>query len=207
MRRRARFLLLAGLALLPAGCGGLLPQPAPPPALYRLTPANVAPATGAPIPLQLLVEAPTAPAAIDTTRIALSRGPTSVDYFADAAWTDRAPRLVQGLIAESLESAGRIEAVARDTLELRADALLLSDLRHFEAEYRGGGPPVVRIQIDCQLVKMPERSIVATRSFAAEAPAGKNETAAIVDAFNDASHEILRQIAPWAAAGLAGMAR
>ncbi|HXP31727.1 MAG TPA: ABC-type transport auxiliary lipoprotein family protein [Stellaceae bacterium] len=207
MRRRARLLVLAGLALLPVGCGGLLPPPAPPPALYRLSPANIAREGGAPLQLQLLVEAPTAPAAIDTTRIALSRGPTSVDYFADAAWTDRAPRLVHALIAEALESAGRIEAVARDTLELRADALLLSDLRHFEAEYHGGGPPAIRIEIDCRLVKMPERSIIATRSFAAEVAAGTNETAAIVDGFNEASHEILRQIAPWAAASLAGVAR
>jgi cholesterol transport system auxiliary component len=193
MRRRLALFLVAGLALLQASCGGLLPPPPPPPALYR-------------IPLQLLVETPTAPAAIDTTRIALSRSPTRIDYFADAAWTDEAPRLLQGLIAESLERSGRIAAVARDTLELRADALLLSDLRHFEAEYRGSGPPAIHVQIDCRLVEMPERNIIASRSFAAEAPARENETAAVVDAFNEAVHNLLRQMAPWVAQNLATLA-
>ena len=38
--------------------------------------------------------------AADTTRVALSRSPTTLGYFANAAWGDRAPVMVQGLSIE-----------------------------------------------------------------------------------------------------------
>ena len=204
-----RRLSAAALLLALAGCASILPQPAPVPQLYRLTPAAVAaPAPRrTPVPLQLLVDVPSAPAAIDTQRLALSRGPTRLDYFAAAAWTDTAPRMLQSLIVSSLESAGGIKAVARDTLELLADVVLMSDLQHFEAAYQGAGPPTIRIEIACRLVRMPDRSIVAARRFTATAPARANDVPAIVDAFNDAFHQVMRQIEPWTAASLGSLAR
>ena len=93
MRSLPLALLAAAVAL--AGCSDILPKPAPPPALYRLTAAGDFPAGGAPASIQLLIEAPSAEAALDTPRIALSRSATTLDYFADSAWTDRLPALWQ----------------------------------------------------------------------------------------------------------------
>jgi cholesterol transport system auxiliary component len=116
--------------------------------------------------------------------------------------------MVQSLIVESLENTGRIEAVARDTLELRADALLMPDLRHFEAEYSGNADvPVVRVEFGCRLVKMPERNILAIKVFSATAPAARNDVPAVVDAFNQAFHDAMRQVGPWVAANLAPISR
>jgi len=197
--------LLAAVLLLPAGCGGLLPKPLPPPALYRLTALPPAAGAVAPLPLQLLVDVPSAPAALDTERIALSRGPNSIDYFANAAWTDRAPLLIQSLLVESLENAGRIRGVARQSAELRADALLMADLRRFEAVYAGKDAPEVHVELECRLVRMPERTILAEKLFDGSAPAAENETPAIVAAFDTAWHQVMGDIATWTAASLAQM--
>ena len=203
----ARVMSAALLLLLAASCSSILPKPAPPPALYHLAPLPEAPQAHAGIDAQLLVDVPAAPAALDTARIAVSRSAYALDYLADAAWTDRAPLMVQSLIVESLENAGEIRVVARQSPELRADAVLVVDLRRFEAEYQGAGPPEMHVQLDCRLVRMPDRIVLAVKSFDGTARATANDTPAIVAGFNDAFQATMRQLAPWAADSLTTMKR
>ncbi len=192
-----RRLLLALVALAPASCS-LLPSGGPAPRIYTLTPAADFPAAGnRRVPWQLLVDVPTATSALDTERIALSRSATTVDYFAGAVWTDRAPVLVQSLLVESFENSGRITAIARESLALRADYILRPELRHFEAVYGGSAAPMVKVAIGIKLVKMPDRSITAQRSFEATVAAPENQVPAIVDAFDQALHQVMRDIVEW----------
>jgi cholesterol transport system auxiliary component len=197
----ARRILLAGLALAPAACSGLLPQGSAPPKLYRLTPVSEFPPRGPRLSGQILVDVPASTAALDSDRIALSRSPVTLDYFADAAWTDRAPLMVQSLIVQSFENSARVSAIARESLALKADYVLLPELRHFEAEYADAGPPAAHIQIGLKRVKMPERAIAGQQSFEARKAASENQMPAIVDAFNAALHEVMGQIVQWALTG------
>ena len=192
-----RRLLLAALTLAPAGCGSLLPTGGAPPKLYTLTPASDF-AAGPPVRSQLLVDVPVSPAALDTERIALSRSAITIDYYAEAAWTDRAPLMVQSLLVQSFENSGRITAIGRESLALRADYVLRPEMRLFEAEYRDGATPSARVAIGVKLVKLPERVIVAQRNFEAAAPATANQMVAIVESFDTALHEAMRQIVDWA---------
>jgi cholesterol transport system auxiliary component len=198
MNPPSRRIFIAALALAPAACSSLLPAGAAPPKLYTLTPATDFPPDGAHVAWQLLVDVPASAVALDTDRIALSRSATTIDYFADAAWTDRAPLLVQSLLVQSFENSGRITAIARESLALRADYILRPELRHFEAEYAGGGTPSAHVQIGAKLVKMPERTIVAQQRIDTRAPARENQTPAIVEAFNAALHEAMRKLVDWA---------
>lgn len=194
-----RRLLLAGLAMTPAACS-VLPSGGPAPKLYTLTPVAKFP-PGAPVSWQLLVEVPASTAALNTERIALKRSPTTVDYFADAAWTDRAPLLVQELIVQSFEDSGRIAAVARQSLSLSADYILDPELRNFEADYAATGgeaPPAIHVRIDARLVRMPDRAIIASRSFDATVRAAENSVPAVVDAFNAAFHQVAQPLVEWA---------
>lgn len=200
-------LLCLSLACAVASCGGLLPKPAQPPQLYTLTPATDFSPGRAPVAAQLLIDLPQAPAALDTTRIALSRSPTTIDYFADAAWTDRLSALVQSLLVASLENSHRISAIGREDSSLRADAILMSDLRHFEAVYSGSDPPQLRIEMNLRLVKMPERNILAQRDFVLTRAATRNDLPVIVDDFNRAWHELVPQIADWIADQLSQVRR
>ncbi len=197
MSRVSRRLVLAGLALTPAACGSLLPQGGAPPNLYTLTTATGFPPGGAAVAWQLVVDTPTSTAALDTERIALSRSSTTLDYFADAAWIDRAPLMVQTLLVQSFENSGRIAAVARDSLALRADYVLQSELRHFEADYAAAAAPRAHVEIAARLIRTSDRVILARQSFDASVEAAENRTPVIVDAFNAAFHEAARRLVDW----------
>lgn len=202
-------LAIAGLALLALGaCGNILPQPAPPPSLYRLTAAHDFPPPSArPIAAQLLIDAPAAEAALDTTRIALTRSATTLDYFADAAWTDRLSTMLQALLVQSLDNAHRFAAVGLQGGALRADVVLVTELRHFEASYASDGPPRWRVELTAKLVKLPERTIIADHAFSGDEAAARNDVPAIVDAADVAWRRVAGEIADWSATALAPRAR
>jgi cholesterol transport system auxiliary component len=192
-RRRALSLgLLVGLA----SCASLLiDKPKP---LFQLTPKSTYPAGLPHLAGQLLVDLPLAPGGLDTARIALSRSPVSIDYFADGEWTDRATRLVQTALLESFENSRTVTAIDRETIGLGADLVLKSELRHFEAVYDSpNGPPQVWVVLNLRLVKMPERKIIAQQSFEARAPAAANRIGDIVLAFDEALGKVMKETVVW----------
>ena len=197
-----RTILRAGLGALGSpllqSCAGLLPTIGVAPQIYVLTPKTTFPATLPTVSKQLLVDRPNAPAEFDTARIALSHSPTSIDYFADAAWSDRAPAMLQTLLIESFEQTGHIQAVSRDFAILRADYLLMSELRRFEALYAAGQPqPTILVRLLVRLVKMPERSIIGEALAERRATAAHNTMPAIVEAFDEALGGTMKELVEW----------
>ena len=89
---------------------------------------------------QLAVEAPAAAANLNTGRIAIAPTHTSSDYYAKAAWTDRAPLMVQTRIVDSFENTRKIVAVTRDSINVRANYVLQPDLRNLKAWLPGNIP-------------------------------------------------------------------
>ena len=181
-----------------AGCA--LPGFSPPPQLFTLTPKNTF-IEGLPtITDQILIETPVAAAGLDTGRIALSRSATTLDYFAGVSWTDRAPAMVQTLMVESFENSGRAVSVGRDTIGLRADYVLKSELREFQAEYAGANdsnPPRIHVRINAKLVAMPRRNIEAGKTFEALEPARSTNFQDIIAAYDDALGKVLRRLVEW----------
>ncbi len=183
------------------GAGALaacsLPGTGEPPKLFTLTPKS----TFAPdLPRgdwQLAIEAPVAPGGIDTTKIAVQRSPLTLEYFARAAWTDTAPRMVQTLLLESFENTGKLVAVGRESSSLRPDYLLKVDLREFQAEFRGGPAPVARVRLSVRLVRLPERNVVASFSHEGIEQAASPAIEKVVEAFDDALGSVLRRVAEW----------
>src|SRR5882672_1371954 len=130
--RIIRLAWLACLALALPACS--LPGAGEPPQLYTLTPKSTFEPSLPKVEWQLIVERPVASSGLNSQRIALQRSPVMVDYFARANWTDTAPQLVQTLLIESFENTGKITAVTRETSQLRADYILQTELREFQAE-------------------------------------------------------------------------
>jgi cholesterol transport system auxiliary component len=191
-----RFTALAPIAA--TSCtSGLLGGSAPP-RIYVLSPKSTFAANLPMVMRQLLVEQPETSAEFDTARIALSNAPMTLDYFADAAWPDRAPAMVQRLLIESFEQSGKISAVSRDIAALRADYLLLSDLRRFVAIYAGAnGPPTVHVRILVRLVKMPDRNIIGQQSGERRIAAPQNDLPSIVATFDDALGGVMKDLVEW----------
>ncbi|MGE5146908.1 MAG: ABC-type transport auxiliary lipoprotein family protein [Candidatus Eiseniibacteriota bacterium] len=204
MLRRARaarpVLVLAAVALaaLGAGCNSIIPgADVAPPKLYSLTPKNTFPPNLPTVKWQLVVEPPNAAASLNTTRIALRQTPITLDYYARAVWTDTAPRLFQTKIIESFENSKKIISVGRDAVGLRSDYVLKTELRHFEALYFDGPMPVVYVEVNAKMVKMPERVIIANQTWSRKITSASPSLDDVVLAFDDASGKILKRIVEW----------
>jgi cholesterol transport system auxiliary component len=190
-----RALVLAALAAPLAACS--LPGGGEPPQLYTLTPKSTFPDDLPRADWQLAVEMPIAAGGLDTSRIALQRTPVTLDFFARAAWTDTAPRMVQTLLIESFENTGKIVGVSRDSAALRPDYLLKIDLREFQAEYFDPGHPKVHVRLSMRLVRMPERVILASFSHGEHVPAERGDLRAIAEAFDEALGRAMRRAVEW----------
>ncbi|MEX0810333.1 MAG: ABC-type transport auxiliary lipoprotein family protein [Dongiaceae bacterium] len=184
----------AGLTAMVAGCG-IFPEVNDPIELYTLTPKSSFPDNLPVVDWQLVVEAPTAPAGTDTARIALSRTPFTLEYFAKVGWTDRAPEMVQTLLIESFESTGKIVGVGMESIGLRADYLLKTDLREFQAVYEEGNEiPSVLVRVSALLIRMPQRRIHASLAPEARVTAAGTGFTDVISAFDDALGTVLRDI-------------
>jgi len=195
--RLSRRWLLGAASLALTGCASLLGL-GPAPHLYRVTLKSTYPVNLPHLSGQLLVDVPSAPAGLDTARIALSRSAVSIDYFADSEWIDRVPLMVQTALLDSFESSGAITAIDREAIGLRADLILKTDIRHFEALYDSRDrPPEVWVEISARLVDPSGRDVVAHASFERRKQAQGSDIAQIVPAFDDALGGVMEDIVGW----------
>jgi cholesterol transport system auxiliary component len=195
--RISRRWLAGAMAVLFPGCASLLGLP-PSPHLYRVTPKSTYPANLPHMPTQILVDVPIAPAGLDASRIALSRSPISIDYFADSEWTERVPLLVQTALLESFENSGAIAAIDRESIGLRADFILKTEIRHFEALYDSpNAAPEVWVAIIARLVNPSGRDIVAHASFERRERAAANDMGHVVLSFDNALGAVMGDIVVW----------
>jgi len=186
---------IGATALALSGCAALRPQA--PPQLYVLRP-DFGALMGTPIRWRLAVAAPDAVASLDTPRIALTRSATTMDYFANAAWTDRVPLLLQRLLIQAFDVSGRIVSVDRDTAGLESDYVLETEIREFQARYASAnGAPEITVAVQAKLVRMPNREIAGGVFMTEQATAAENNLDAIVTAFNRASGAALSKIVGW----------
>ena len=189
--------LVGAVAGILAACDAVVPGRGPLPDLYRLTPKSTFAADLPTVEWQLLLESPLTNASIDTTRIGLRRSSTSVEYYARSSWSDRAPEMIQTLMIESFENSERIVAIGRDSIALRADYILKTDLREFQAEYMAGPNPQVHLALIARLVKMPRRAIIGTKKFESVVEARADTMEAVIAAFDLALGKVLKRLVEW----------
>lgn len=192
-----RALMLGAAVLILAGCSGL-PLGGPPPQLYTLSPKSTFPPDLPSVDWQLGIDQPTSPAGLATTRIAVARGPHSIDYYAGVQWIDDAPNMVQRLLIESFENSRRIVGVGRESISLRSDFVLQMELREFQAHYANGvEAPTINVRLSVKLVRMPQRHIVAAATMERLLPSPDNRMSSIIETFDQALGKVLRDIVVW----------
>lgn len=195
----ARALLLTVLAVAATGCSVLSGPPQR--NLYQVTPATGFPAGLPHATVQLRIDTPSAAAGLDTERIALSRTPVSLDYFADSVWAERLPEMLRTALVESFENSGAVDAVGSGAFGLNADFELKPEIREFTAVYDSAtganGAPTTTVALALKLVKMPERTIVAQTTVSDRQVAAGNEIQSIVVAFNAAAGRAMNRAVVW----------
>jgi cholesterol transport system auxiliary component len=184
--------LTASLAL--GGCITVFPKSAPV-QLYRFgeQPPQIAPASGQPFNLTRSTTVFVRSAQGDA--ILTSNGAETA-YVAGARWIS--PAVV--LFDEAVDRAFNAGSVAR--LVPRGDtgvmgAILKLDVEVFEARYSGAGAPTATVRVRAVLTRVFDRTVVADQTFDAQAQAADNRMGAIVQAYDQATSNVIGQIVTW----------
>lgn len=195
------------LCVLP-GCTTIagLSAAATPNELYVLTPKSTFDRNLPSLRYQIAVEEPTATAAVDTDQIAVQPTPLRVQYLPAARWIDRAPLIVQALMIESFENSGKVPAVGSSAIGLRADFLIVTDIREFQANVPTDNPdsPLqVDVRLNIKLIDAFSDRIISSRSFEEFSLSPTDGAVDIVGAFDAALGDTLRDAVEWSIRELA----
>lgn len=185
------------------GCAGLgtLKQAAKPNDLYLLTPKSTFSSALPRIQKQIVVEEPTATAAVNTDQIAIQPTPLQVQYLPRARWVDRAPLIVQTLLIESFENSGKVAAVGRSTVGLRADYVIAPDLREFQgivvADPENGDKIRIEVRMNIKVIDEYDDKIIASNSFQENVISASDQTSDLIKAFDLALGRAMRDAVEW----------
>ena len=100
--------------------------------VYDLTAPTQFPAIAGAPRGQLIVAEPTALIVFETRKFLVRPNPSDEPTFANAEWSDNAPKLLQAKIIQSFENAGLSKTVSRPAEGLVADKQLAIDIRKFQ---------------------------------------------------------------------------
>ena len=190
-------LSIATLALL-AGCSILGSGPQGGPAtIYAPNVRVAADASWPSVDWSLAIAPPSAARVVDGARIAVRPTPDELQVYKGAVWAQSTTGLLEDALLHALEDSGRIASVARQGAGIRAEYRLLTDLRHFEADYAGQAVPSATIEVNAKLMRMRDQHIVATRTFLQTQPATGVEVPQVATAFEQALSTITRDLAGW----------
>jgi cholesterol transport system auxiliary component len=186
------FIPLGALAL--ASCVSVLPDA--PPASARYLVADVAMETSASTASWTLgVEEPDATLAYNTAKIALTRAPGRVEYYAGGEWVDRAPRLFGVALVRSFENTGAIRGVGNRLSLPVSTYVLQTDIRRLGVRMTDA-EPVAEVEVFARLTN--GRSVIhASKLFRASAPVAADSAAAAASALDASLSAIQREIVAW----------
>jgi len=186
--------------LLLAGCSGGLKSNLPIAQVYVLrpswsAPAASLPASAAPDAGSVQVTLPLAAAGLSSDSIVVLRPGERLDYYGAARWAGAAPAMLQTLAIDALRASKRFSLVESDAGPFAADYVLSLELRHFEAEYTGAGPPTVHVALVCTLGRRTDRDVIASFDADSRVTADADRMQSVVAAFERATGEALSQLA------------
>ena len=199
--RRRRFAVMAAAAsvLLLAACSGILKSHLPLSQIYVLRPTWPAPAgaTSAAPPAAGTVQVtlPLATAGLATDGIVVLRSGQRLDYYSGARWAAAAPGMLQSLAIDAVRASNRFAMVESDAGPFPSDYVLILELRHFEAEYTGSGPPTAHVALVCTLGRRGNRELIISFTTDSQATASADRMQAVVAAFERATGDVLTQMA------------
>jgi cholesterol transport system auxiliary component len=186
-----------------SGCAGLttLTTAATPTDLFTLTPKSTFDPSLPRLRQQIVVAEPTATAAVSNDRITVQPTPLKVEFLPGARWVDRAPAIIQTLLIESYENSGKVDAVGRSAVNLRADYLIVTDVREFQArtapDAQPNDPLQVQVRLNVKVVYADFDRIIASRSFEEIVNTKSDTPEDVAEAFDEALGAVMKDAVQW----------
>jgi cholesterol transport system auxiliary component len=196
--RPARLLVAATLCLALGGCISVFPK-AKPAQLYRFDGGPAQADTTLPAPGARVVARGNLrfQAAASTDRILTVTGPDTA-YIAGARWVSPAPVLFEEALIRAFQTSTG-PRLAEGGSTLRATQVLNLDVESFESRYDQGdkAAPEVVVQVRAQLLRSTDRSVIGEQLFTSAQRAGDNRVGPIVQAYDEAVHDVLGKLVAW----------
>jgi len=149
------------------------------------------------VPWQIRIDTPRSSDFLDSIRIAVRRENT-LQVFEAARWSDPVPDLLQGSLSQYFNNSGKITAVTGLDSNTASDALLLLDIRQFEAVYTDGdrsAAAVISVQAKIQSTKT--NRVLASKNFQVNIPAENKKIPQVMNAFDTALQQLSQDILAW----------
>ncbi len=201
-----RALTLAATLPLLASCGAIsaLSGAATPLDVLELQPpADLPVVARRPQARDVIIEEPTTSGALATDRIMIRPGPLQAQYLPDVRWSEDAPVMLQTLMLRALDTTQAFQYVGRRPLGPGGDFAIVTELVDFQAELSpdGDGARVV-VRMISRIVRERGLDIVATRTFAAAAPAASIGDQDLAVAFDAATGQVISEFTLWTLSAL-----
>lgn len=177
-------LLIAIIVSLIAGCGLPRPQQSTVKRTYLLqgNQAAAAPAAVSRPCVTLRITAPGSAPGFMTSRMAYTKEPQRLDYFAYHEWVDTPARMIASMIEHRIDHSGMFGAVVSGSSDVRADLRLDSELTGPLHDFNAGRSDVV-LKIKARLIDISSRSLLSSRTFSyVETSNGANPGAGVAAA-------------------------
>ncbi len=146
---------------------------------------------------QLAIAKPSAARLVDSPRISVRPTPGELEVYRGATWSQPATDLLEDTLLRGFEDSGRIDAVARIAAGIRSDYKLTTDVRRFEADYRGGDLPAATIELNAKLIHSLDQRVVAARTFVVAEPAASTDIPSVARAFETALDKVASELIGW----------
>lgn len=188
-----------GLTLLLAGCASLLEsEPASTYPLRGTAGTTVAAASSPAVAkdVAVAVERPIASGAIAGDRIVVEVD-RQLQFVSGARWEDNLPTLFAADMARVLQGKAGVDVVDAAQRAGRANFGLVTVIERMQVVLGDDYTGQAVTEVVARLVRLPDREIVATRNFRAEAPAANDAPDTLSRAISEATQETIAELAEW----------
>ena len=166
--------------------------------VYTPRVSSAATNTGTAVAWQIRIDVPHSSEFLDSTRIAVRRSDNTLQVFEAARWSDSVPDLLQSTLSQTFNDSGKITAVVGLDNNTSSDALLLLDIRQFEAVYEDNdkrASAVISVQAKIQSLK--SNRVIASKNFKVSIPAASNKIPDVMNAFDNSLQQASQDILSW----------
>lgn len=187
-------LLTAALA---TGCVSILPDPAPPPAVYRLE-ASTTPLDKIANPEIIRIDRPGAPQIFNANDIVVTMDGKKLSAVAQANWSEVTPVIIQDAMIDALASSRSFIGLL-PTSGARTETRLHLSIKNFEANFDRGteSAPLAVVQYRVTYARADDRKLLGTHTVRKTTRADSIRVPSIVAAIESANDAAMIDIVTW----------
>ena len=153
---------------------------------------------GAAVAWQIRIDEPHSSEFLDSTRIAVRRENNTLQVFEAARWSDSVPDLLQSTLSQTFNDSGKITAVVGLDNNTSSNALLLLDIRQFEAVYEDNDTRASAvISVQAKIQSLRTNRVIANKNFLVSIPAENKKIPQVMNAFDIALQQVSQDILSW----------